>query len=116
MIGAAKEEMAVTTRAENFDTAYIYAISAVAALGGLLFGYDWVVIGGAKPFYEKFFQLASAPQQGWAMSCALVGCLLGALISGAMSDRYGRRLPLLLAALVFTLSSIGTGLADRFAI
>ena len=55
MIGTAKHEMTLTARAENFDTAYIYAISAVAALGGLLFGYDWVVIGGAKPFYEKFF-------------------------------------------------------------
>jgi SP family xylose:H+ symportor-like MFS transporter len=64
---------------------YLWAISFVAALGGLLFGYDWVVIGGAKPFYEKFFHLTDVAQQGWAMSCALIGCLLGAVISGSLS-------------------------------
>lgn len=51
-------------------------ISSVAALGGLLFGYDWVVIGGAKPFYESYFQLTSAEFVGWANSCALIGCFL----------------------------------------
>src|SRR4030081_1127243 len=114
MIGAAKEEMPVTTRAEHFDIAYIYTISAVAALGGLLFGYDWVVIGGAKPFYEKFFHLTDASQQGWAMSCALIGCLLGALISGSLSDRYGRKRLLILAELLFGVSSAGTALANVF--
>ena len=114
MIGAAKEEMAVTIRSENFDTAYIYAISAVAALGGLLFGYDWVVIGGAKPFYEKFFHLIDPAQQGWAMSCALVGCLVGALVSGWLSDRFGRKRLLIAAGLVFAISSIGTGMATSF--
>ncbi|MGE5109676.1 MAG: sugar porter family MFS transporter [Acidobacteriaceae bacterium] len=98
----------------HFHTAYVWAISLVGALGGLLFGYDWVVIGGAKPFYEKFFQLTSASQQGWAMSCALVGCLLGALLSGGMSDRFGRKKLLIVAALVFGVSSIGTGLANTF--
>src|SRR6266496_3491832 len=116
MIGAAKEEMAVTIRSENFDTAYIYAISAVAALGGLLFGYDWVVIGGAKPFYEKFFHLIDPAQQGWAMSCALVGCLVGALVSGWLSDRFGRKRLLIAAGLVFGISSIGTSMAISFAV
>ena len=115
MLGAAKEEMTVTTGAENFDIAYIYAISAVAALGGLLFGYDWVVIGGAKPFYEKFFHLTDPSQQGWAMSCALIGCLVGALVSGWLSDRFGRKRLLIGAGLVFAVSSIGTGLAPSFA-
>lgn len=115
MIGAAKGEMPVTSRTENFDTAYIYAISAVAALGGLLFGYDWVVIGGAKPFYEKFFHLTDPSQQGWAMSCALVGCLVGALVSGWLSDRFGRKRLLIIAGLVFAISSIGTGMASSFA-
>jgi len=45
----------------QFDTKYVFAISIIAALGGLLFGYDWVVIGGAKPFYEKFFHIADTP-------------------------------------------------------
>jgi SP family sugar porter-like MFS transporter len=96
------------------NAVYVWAVSGIGALGGLLFGYDWVVIGGAKPFYEKFFHLVSASQQGWAMSCALVGCLLGALASGVLSDRFGRKRPLLLAALVFTVSSIGTALSDQF--
>lgn len=116
MIGAAREEITSAADAGRFDIVYIYAISAVAALGGLLFGYDWVVIGGAKPFYEKFFRLTDPSHQGWAMSCALVGCLLGALISGPLSDRLGRKRLLIAAGLVFAVSSIGTGTATSFTI
>lgn len=116
MIGAAKPEPSAKTSSEHFDTPYIYAISAVAALGGLLFGYDWVVIGGAKPFYEKFFGLTNPSQQGWAMSCALVGCLFGALVSGWLSDRFGRKRLLIAAGLVFAISSVGTATASSFAV
>jgi sugar porter (SP) family MFS transporter len=98
------------------NTIYVWTISGVGALGGLLFGYDWVVIGGAKPFYEKYFHLVSASQQGWAMSCALIGCLIGALISGMLSNRFGRKLPLLVSALVFAGSSIGVALAGQLAV
>ena len=59
---------------------YVWWIACVAALGGLLFGYDWVVIGGAKPFYEAHFGLVSPSMQGWAMSCALLGCFAGAML------------------------------------
>jgi SP family sugar porter-like MFS transporter len=93
---------------------YVWWIATVAALGGLLFGYDWVVIGGAKPFYEAHFALVSPSVQGWAMSCALVGCLVGAMLSGVLSERFGRKPALLAAALVFTISSIGTGMAGTF--
>src|SRR5580658_2338398 len=96
---------------EKFDQLYLWRVSLIAALGGLLFGYDWVVIGGAKPFYEAHFGLVSPEVQGWAMSCALVGCLVGAMLSGVLSERFGRKPALLLAALVFTVSSLGTGLA-----
>jgi MFS transporter, SP family, xylose:H+ symportor len=89
-------------------------ISSVAALGGLLFGYDWVVIGGAKPFYESYFQLSSAELVGWANSCALIGCFLGSIISGWMSDRFGRKKLLLLSAVLFALSSLLTGWAHSF--
>src|SRR5437773_5563876 len=116
MIGAGTEQVMVSMRADHFDIAYIYAISAVAALGGLLFGYDWVVIGGAKPFYEKFFGLIDPSQQGWAMSCALVGCLMGAMVSGALSDRFGRKRLLITAAMLFAVSSIGTARASSFAV
>jgi sugar porter (SP) family MFS transporter len=112
MIPGAKSEVSVSQTAYN--TAYTWAISAVAAMGGLLFGYDWVVIGGAKPFYEKFFHLTVAWQQGWAMSCALVGCLVGALISGGLSDRFGRKRLLIIAALLFGVSSLATALAATF--
>jgi MFS transporter, SP family, xylose:H+ symportor len=81
-------------------------------LGGLLFGYDWVVIGGAKLFYESYFQLNSAAQVGWANSCALIGCLVGSIISGWTSDRFGRKKLLLLSAVLFALSSVLTGWAN----
>src|SRR5260370_25823223 len=112
IIRATREEGTATTRAEHFNIAYIYAISLVAALGGLLFGYDWVVIGGAKPFYEKFFHLTDGSQQGWAMSCALIGCLVGALVSGWLSDRFGRKRLLIAADLVFSLSSMRSSLSS----
>ncbi len=87
----------------------------VAALGGLLFGYDWVVIGGAKPFYEKYFDIVQSPNlQGWAMSSALIGCLLGAVVSGVFSDRYGRKRLLIFSAFLFSLSAIGTGASNTF--
>jgi sugar porter (SP) family MFS transporter len=93
----------------------VWAISIVAAMGGLLFGYDWVVIGGAKPFFEKSFGLTTAAEIGWANSCALVGCLIGSMITGALSDRFGRKKLLLAAALLFAGSSALTGWAGSFA-
>ncbi len=107
--------MILSTPTTSVNVRYVWMISAAAAMGGLLFGYDWVVIGGAKPFYEKFFQLTGAGQQGWAMSCAPIGCLVGAVISGRVSDRYGRKRLLMLTALLFAVSSIGTALTNTFA-
>lgn len=94
--------------------AYVWWVALVAAMGGLLFGYDWVVIGGAKPFYEVYFHLSSANLIGWANSCALVGCLVGALIAGEAGSRFGRKKVLLLSALVFAVSSVLTGWAPVF--
>jgi sugar porter (SP) family MFS transporter len=98
----------------SFRPAYVWMAASAGALGGLLFGYDWVVIGGAKPFYERYFQLDSPAMEGWAMSCALIGCLVGALSSGVFSNRFGRKRLLTLAAIVFAVSSVGTGLASHF--
>ena len=97
-----------------YHMGYIWRVTLVSAMGGLLFGYDWVVIGGAKPFYEKFFGLTTPSEIGWAMSSALVGCLLGSLVSGALSDRFGRKRLLLLAALLFTATGVLTALAPTF--
>src|SRR5579875_827234 len=92
---------------------YLWLAAASGALGGLLFGYDWVVIGGAKPFYEIYFHLTSPELQGWAMSCALIGCLVGAMAAGRLSDCFGRKRLLKLSALVFALSSLGTALVTH---
>lgn len=94
---------------------FIYFICCVSALGGLLFGYDWVVIGGAKPFYEAFFGIGGNPaMQGLAMSIAIAGCLLGAMVAGFFADLWGRRPLLLLAAIVFLVSAYFTGAVDTF--
>lgn len=63
-----------TTTARNSDgnSVYLWLAALAGALGGLLFGYDWVVMGGAKPFYEIYFHLNSPSLEGWAMSCALI--------------------------------------------
>ena len=111
---------ATQTEPSNLKAGYnlrsVWLISAVAAMGGLLFGWDWVVIGGAKPFFERYFGLTSEAAKGWANSCALIGCLVGALIAGALSDRFGRKRLLILAALLFAVTSVGNGLAQNFAI
>lgn len=117
----------------QYNLGYIWMISLIAALGGLLFGYDWVVIGGAAKFYEAFFQLKDTALEvakdagffekiaaniisptGWAQSCALLGCLVGALVSGALSDRFGRKPILIAAAFNFVLSSVGIAFANSF--
>lgn len=98
----------------KYNTRYVFAISLVAALGGLLFGYDWVVIGGAKPFYEKYFDLTTGQQVGWANSCALLGCLLGSVAAGGASDRFGRKKLLIAAAVLFAISSVLTGWSYTF--
>ena len=100
--------------ADECHARYVWVISSIAALGGLLFGYDWVVIGGAKPFFEAYFGLTTASQIGWANSCALVGCLAGSLVAGAASDRFGRKKLLLVSALIFAISSILTGWSYAF--
>jgi SP family arabinose:H+ symporter-like MFS transporter len=95
------------------NSSYLLFIALVSALGGLLFGYDWVVIGGAKPFYEVFFNITNAPSmQGWVMGSAILGCLLGVMLSGSMSDKYGRKPLMVVASILFTLAAVGTGFAN----
>ena len=94
---------------------FLFFICMVSAMGGLLFGYDWVVIGGAKPFYEMFFEIGNDPiMQGVAMTTALIGCLVGAMIAGGLADRYGRKPLLMLSAVLFTVSALATGWYDDF--
>lgn len=97
---------------KNHNQLYIYFICLVSAMGGLLFGYDWVVIGGAKPFYEAYFGIvANESMQALTMSIALLGCLLGATMAGILADKYGRRKLLVCSALIFFISSWATGVS-----
>ncbi len=88
-------------------------VAISAALGGLLFGYDTAVISGAIGNLVQYFDL-SAAQTGWAISSALVGCLVGAFFSDAISDRFGRKKSMGVAAMLFLVCSIGTALPQSF--
>ncbi len=100
---------------QSYNKGFLYFICAVSAMGGLLFGYDWVVIGGAKPFYELYFDISHSPlMQGVAMTTALIGCLVGAMVAGAAADKYGRKPLLMTSAVLFTVSAIATGLFNDF--
>lgn len=100
---------------EKYNKSFTYFICIVSAMGGLLFGYDWVVIGGAKPFCEVFFGIENSPeQQGLTMSIALAGCLVGAMLSGTLADKIGRKPLLLTSAFIFLVTAYGTGAFDVF--
>ena len=102
---------------KQLNKTFTYFICLVSAMGGLLFGYDWVVIGGAKPFYELYFNIAnSASLQGLAMTMALLGCLIGACTCGWLADRIGRKRLLIVSALVFLVSSVATGRFNEFSL
>ena len=89
----------------EMSKAKLMMVCLVAAMGGLLFGYDWVVIGGAKPFYEPYFGLndpAKAWESGFAMGSAVLGCIGGAIGLGWLPDRFGRKPSLIFSAICFT--------------
>ncbi|WP_017733948.1 D-xylose transporter XylE [Nafulsella turpanensis] len=94
---------------------YIISITIAATLGGLLFGYDTAVISGAIGSLRTYFELTAA-QTGWAASSALVGCVIGASIAGWIADRFGRKPGLLAAAVLFTVSAIGSAIPDSFTV
>ena len=91
---------------------YVYLVTTVAALGGLLFGYDTAVIAGAIGFLQSKFELSSA-MIGWAASSAIWGCLFGAMFAGYASDKLGRKKVLLATAILFSLSAIGSALPNN---
>ncbi len=101
-----------TLKEQGGPAPYLTMVCLVAALGGLLFGYDTAVISGAIGFLESHFDL-SPTMKGLAASIALVGCVLGCLLAGLFSDLLGRKKTLLLAALMFLVSAIGTALPNR---
>ncbi|RJP32309.1 MAG: MFS transporter [Candidatus Omnitrophota bacterium] len=92
---------------EHGSLAYVYLISIIAAIGGILFGYDTAVIAGAIGFLKTHFAL-DAVREGWAVGAVLVGCVFGASFAGMLSDRFGRKMILIFSALLFILSAIGS--------
>lgn len=94
---------------EKGSIKYLTAICLVATLGGLLFGYDTAVISGAIGSLQTHFSLTPS-MVGWAASCALAGCFVGVAFAGEINDRLGRRLTLIIAAILFLISAIGTAL------
>jgi sugar porter (SP) family MFS transporter len=96
--------------------AYVYLLAVVAALGGLLFGYDTAVITGAIGFLTTHFKLDPAFEKGWAAASVLLGCAAGAAVAGFLSDALGRKKMLLLAGVLFLFSSLGTALPNSVGI
>jgi len=96
-------------QAQNGSGRYLYLPAAVAAIGGLLFGFDTAVINGAIVFIKQQFGLSDS-QTEIAASSLLLGCVVGASIAAFTSDRFGRKRVLLVAAALFTISSIGAAL------
>ena len=103
-------EQSKSQQENHANTSYIFTIAGVAALGGLLFGYDTAVISGAIGFMQSHFQLNDI-MKGWAASCALIGCMIGAATAGFISDRFGRKSTLILSAVLFILSALGCALS-----
>lgn len=95
--------------ATNYKAAYLFIITLVASLGGFLFGFDMAVVSGILPLLNKQFSLSDI-QEGLFVSSALVGCIIGVAISGELSDKFGRKKPLMLAALLFLVSALGCSL------
>ena len=117
--GTIVETMAPVSRREidnsQINGAFVWTVAFIAAMGGLLFGYDFMVIGGATIFYEKYFNLGGRPDLlGLSVGSAPIGCILGAVFSMIFSDLYGRKKLLVVASVLFGVSALGTAAAWNF--
>lgn len=100
----------------NINGRFVWRIAFIAAMGGLLFGYDFMVIGGTTIFYEEFFGLQDRPDLlGLSVASAPIGCILGAIFSMFFSDKWGRKFLLIWASVLFAVSALGTAAAWSFA-
>jgi SP family arabinose:H+ symporter-like MFS transporter len=97
------------------SSTYLYLVCLVAALGGFLFGFDTAVISGTVSLVKNDFGL-SAVSEGWFVSCALLGCIIGVSFSGKLSDKYGRKIVLILSAVLFLASALGCMLSNSFTV
>ncbi|AOW11443.1 hypothetical protein EM308_15555 [Flavobacterium gilvum] len=97
---------------ESGNLSFIILVSFVAALGGLLFGFDTAIISGAIPYITTYFKLDEY-MLGWSVSSILIGCAFGAMIAGVLADKLGRRVTLMICAVLFAVSGIGAGLSTE---
>ncbi len=97
----------------DYNRKFVYTISAVVALGGILFGFDLVIISGTVPFFTEYFALNEA-STGWAVGCINLGAAIGAVIAGKVSTDYGRKKVLLFCAFLFAVTGVATGWAEDF--
>jgi sugar porter (SP) family MFS transporter len=104
----------MTNKAKSEVNGFVYVAVGVAAIGGLLCGYDTGVISGAILFVKTQFSLSSTMEE-IVVSVVLIGAVLGAIMGGALTDRFGRRKMIILAGVIFTISAIGTALAPTVA-
>ena len=95
---------------EKAHKQYLFLISFIAAIGGFLFGFDTAVISGVLSFVVNKYQFSTG-MEGWFVSCALLGCVIGVAMAGKLSDKFGRKKVMLLSALLFFVSSVGCMLA-----
>jgi MFS transporter, SP family, arabinose:H+ symporter len=107
---ATQSERAIAHKTVTGNKRHVIIICLIAAIGGFLFGFDTAVISGVLPFVVKDFGF-NAMMEGWFVSCALLGCIIGVAISGKLSDWKGRKFVMLLSAGLFFLSAIGCMLA-----
>lgn len=97
----------------NINIRYLVFLSFVAALGGFLFGYDTAVVSGTIAQVSSLFQL-DALQQGWYVGCALIGSIVGVLFAGVLSDKFGRKLTMIISAVLFSISAVGCAICGDF--
>src|SRR5579875_2249459 len=101
--------MIASQQTDRVRTAYVYWISAVAALSGLLFGFDTAVINGALPFLSDEFHLTDF-QVELTAGALLIGCIFGAAMAGFIGDRFGRRRALIASAILFAAASVASAI------
>lgn len=106
-------QIATTNTLSKRNNTYLYLVCLVAALGGFLFGFDTAVISGTVSLVTHDFSL-NAVSEGWFVSCALLGCIIGVSFSGKLSDKYGRKVVLILSAVLFLISAVGCMLSGSF--
>lgn len=97
----------------NMNMGYVVFMAIVAAIGGILFGYDTAVISGTTEMVKGQFALSDM-REGWYVGCALIGSICGVAVAGAMSDKLGRKLTMLISAALFSISAIGCAVCGNF--